>query len=162
MVSTMGKKLAKDDDGLTPQEAAAARAYASGLGQADAYRTGFHGQSKPSTIHSKASVLFARPDIKARIRDLLRAAKISDITSVGEHIHRMVEARAEAFAEKNYTAAASWDKTIAQCLAMTQHRVTVSVMGDLTDTQLIERIAGDDKVLAAALADKLGAASTFT
>ena len=83
MVSTMGKKLAKDDDGLTRPEAAAAKAYASGLGQADAYRAGFHGQSKPSTIHSKASVLFARPDIRARIRDLLRAAKISDITSVG-------------------------------------------------------------------------------
>ena len=107
-------------------------------------------------------MLFARPDPTSRIRDLLRAAKISDITSVGEHIHRMLEARAVAFADKNFTAASSWDKTIAQCLAMTQHRVSVSVMADRTDAQLIGLIAGDNKALAAALADKLGANSGFS
>ena len=45
---------------------------------------------------------------------------------------------------------------------MTQHRVAVSVMADATDAQLIARIAGDDKTLATALADKLGANSGFT
>ena len=155
-------KLARDDDGLMPKEAMAAKLFASGLNQSEAYRAAFGSRSKPSIVPSKASILFAKPEVKARIRDLLREAKISDITSVGEHIHRMLEARAEAFAEKNYTAAASWDKTIAQCLAMTQHRVTVSVMADRTDAQLVELIAGDDKVLATALGDKLGANSGFT
>ena len=157
----MGKKLARDDDGLTPQEATAARAYASGLGQADAYRAGFHGQAQPSTVHSRASTLFARPEIKARIRQLLREAKISDVITVGEHIRAMVEARGEAFKERNFTATASWDKTLAQCLAMTQHRVAVSVMADVPDAVLIARIAGGDTALAAALADKLGAANSF-
>jgi len=155
-------KLARDDDGLMPKEAMAAKLFASGLNQSEAYRAAFDSRSKPSIVHTKASILFAKPQVRERVQQLLRAAKISDITSVGELIHRMVEARAEAFAEKNYTAAASWDKTIAQCLAMTQHRVSVSVMADRTDAQLIGLIAGDNKALAAALADKLGANSGFS
>ena len=155
-------KLARDDDSLMQKEAMAAKAYASGLNQSEAYRRAFESRSKPSIVHSKASILFAKPEVRERVRQLLRAAKISDVTSVGEHLHKMIEAREAAFGEKNYTAAASWDKTIAQCLAMTQHRVAVSVLSDATDAQLVSRIAGDNKALAKMLAAQLGSESSFS
>ena len=127
-------KLARDADGLSARESEAARLYASGMNQADAYRIAFnaHG-NKANSVYSRASILFAKANVRQRVRELLRAAKISDVTTVGEHLRRMVAARETAFEEKNYTAAASWDKTIAQCLAMTQQRVSVSVMHDVSD-----------------------------
>ncbi len=155
-------KLARDDDGLMPKEAAAAKAYASGLNQSESYRRAFGSRSKPSIVHSKASILFGKPVVRERVRQLLRAAKISDVITVGEHIHKMVAARETAFEEKNYTAAASWDKTIAQCLAMTQQRVSVSVMHDVSDEQLVSRIADGDKALAEALGAKLAIGNSFS
>ena len=65
-------KLARDDDGLMPKEAMAAKLFASGLNQSEAYRAAFDSRSKPSIVHSKASILFAKPAVPlwgiARIR----------------------------------------------------------------------------------------------
>ena len=157
----MMAKIARDDDGLTPQEAATAAAHARGLNQSDAYRAGFGGRSKPSTVNSKASTLFAKPQMQGRVRELLRASKIQDVTSAPEHMHKMMTAREAAFEAKNYTAAASWDRTIAQCLAMTSNNVNVHCEGTLTDEQLVSRIAGDNEEVAAVLRAQLGVDSTF-
>ena len=154
-------KIARDDDGLTPQEAATAAAHARGLNQSDSYRAGFGGRSKPSTVNSKASTLFAKPQMQGRVRELLRASKIQDVTSAPEHMRKMMAAREVAFEDKNFTATASFDRTIAQCLAMTSNNVNIHFEASLTDDQLITKIVGDDPTLVAALRKRIGADNTF-
>ncbi len=132
-------KIARDEDGLTPQEAATAAAHARGLNQSDSYRAGFGGRGKPETIHSKASTLFRKPQVRERVRALLRASNIQDITSQPEHMRTMMTARETAFEAGNYTAAASWDKTIAQSLSMTSNNLNVNFERTLSDEQVVSR-----------------------
>lgn len=56
---------------LTPKKEAFAQAVASGMTQADAYRTAYNAENmKPETIASKASILMADGNVRARVDEL--------------------------------------------------------------------------------------------
>ena len=66
----------KDQGGLTPKQAHFARCVAGGMTQADAYREAFDpkASTKSETIHTLASRLMARDEIRSRV-DSIMAAK---------------------------------------------------------------------------------------
>jgi len=66
----------KDQNGLTPKQAHFARCVAGGMTQADAYREAYDPSegTKPETIHSLASRVMARGEVRARV-DAIIAAK---------------------------------------------------------------------------------------
>ena len=66
----------KDQGGLTPKQAHFARCVAGGMTQADAYREAYDPkpQTKPETIHTLASRLMARAEVRSRV-DAIIAAK---------------------------------------------------------------------------------------
>ena len=131
---------------LTPKQAEFARLYAlEGCNQSDAYRRGYDVQrAKPETIWNEASKLIRKPQVAARIKELLDQANMESILSQGAHLKGMIERRDIAAAKGNDTAASSWDKTIAQCLRMTAERVFVGAEKSETDDELITRLSGGD------------------
>ena len=66
----------RDQHGLTPKQAHFARCVAGGMTQADAYREAYDPSegTKPETIHSLASRVMARGEVRARV-DAIIAAK---------------------------------------------------------------------------------------
>ena len=66
----------KDQGGLTPKQAHFARCVAGGMTQADAYREAYAPSASPKsdTIHTLASRLMARDEIRSRV-DSIMAAK---------------------------------------------------------------------------------------
>ena len=66
----------KDQGGLTPKQAHFARCVAGGMTQADAYREAYDpkASTKAETIHTLASRLMARDEIRSRV-DSIMAAK---------------------------------------------------------------------------------------
>ena len=66
----------KDQGGLTPKQAHFARCVAGGMTQADAYREAYDpkASTKSETIHTLASRLMARDEIRSRV-DSIMAAK---------------------------------------------------------------------------------------
>jgi crotonobetainyl-CoA:carnitine CoA-transferase CaiB-like acyl-CoA transferase len=66
----------RDQNGLTPKQAHFARCVAGGMTQADAYREAYDPSdtTKPETIHSLASRVMARVEVRARV-DAIIAAK---------------------------------------------------------------------------------------
>ena len=78
-------KRVEDQDGLTPPEAKACLYRAQNMTQSDAYRKGFNKpRASAKTINEKACRLFAKAAVQARVRELLRAAKLQDMVSIGE------------------------------------------------------------------------------
>ena len=68
--------VAKDQGGLTPKQAHFARCVAGGMTQADAYREAYDPkpETKPETIHTLASRLMAKVEVRSRV-DAIIAAK---------------------------------------------------------------------------------------
>ena len=92
---------------LTPREAQAAAYRAQGMSQSDAYRKAYNcRRAQQKTIHEKASRLFARDRVRARVRELLREARVQDIDSVGEAIDHLLRLLEKAERDGNYNAAA--------------------------------------------------------
>ncbi len=155
-------KLPRDDDGLSPQESRAAALRAQGMSQADAWRQAFNRpRVKPETAWTEASKLFAKPKVAQRVRDLLRAARIEDIESVGEAFATMQEDMAAARKDGNHNAVAQYTRIKMQAHGALKDNVSLTVEERATDEQLIKAAAGDDPVLEAALRKQLGAPDSF-
>ncbi len=149
-------------DELTPQEAQAAAYRAQGMSQSDAYRSAYNvKRAKPKTVHEKASRLFARDKVKARVRELLRGAKIQDIDSVGQAFDHLLRLLEKAEADGNYNAAAQLMRQRLQTHGMLRDRIVLSAESQLSDEQLIERLAGGDPERLAAARLLLGVAEGF-
>ena len=98
-------KMARDDDGLSPQESRAAVLRATGMSQAQAWRQAFNRpRVKPQTAWTEASKVFAKPSVSQRVVELLKAAKVQDIISVGEWGQMVLEGVEKARADDNMTA----------------------------------------------------------
>ena len=65
----------KDQGGLTPKQAHFARCVAGGMTQADAYREAYDpkASTKSETIHTLASRLMARDEIRSRVASIMAA-----------------------------------------------------------------------------------------
>ncbi len=151
-----------DEDGLTPQESRAAALLAQGLSQADAYRQAFEVKRlKPETVWNKASKLFGRCEVQARVRGLLKAARVEDIESVGEAFNVMLGDMDKARADGNHNAVMGYTRIKMQAHGALKDTVSMTVVQRASDSDLIDQLAKDDPNLAAAFRKALGAADTF-
>ena len=149
-------------DGLTPQEAQACVYRAQGWSQSDAYRRAFSKpQAKPKTINEKACRLFARPATQARVSELLRAAKVADIISVGEWGQMVLEGVEKARVDGNMTAFFNGTRQLGQAVGALKDNVALTVEQRTDDATLIDQLAAGDPVKLAALQTVLGAKDTF-
>ena len=130
---------------IKPIDAECARLYAAGKSQSEAYRLTHPGsRAKPNVIHDLACKLFAKPEVQARIAELLRNALVEDIISQGDVVRLILEGHEDAKANKNDTARASFTKQLGQAVALFRERVFVGVEKSETDEELITRLSGGD------------------
>lgn len=73
----------KDQNGLTPKQAHFARCVAGGMTQADAYREAYDpkAETKPETIHTLASRLMARDEVRSRVEVIMAAKERAVVAS---------------------------------------------------------------------------------
>ena len=155
-------KRVEDQDGLTPEEAKACLYRAQGMTQSDAYRRAFNKpQAKPKTINEKACRLFAKPATQARVRELLSAAKVQDIISVGEWGQMVLEGVEKARADDNMTAFFNGTRQLGQAVGALQGDVSLTMEARADDKTLVEQLAGKDKDKLALAREMLGAPDEF-
>jgi len=138
----------EDSQALTPQERQFAVLRAQGYSQVQAYRVAFDKpRTKPSACCSHASQIANRPRVYAYMKALFREAKKLDIISQGEHLKQCIDNRDLALAAENLTAAASYDRLIAQITGNIENNLTINDQR-MDDTELVKRLAGIDPDLA--------------
>ncbi|MDX1485239.1 MAG: hypothetical protein R3229_12235 [Alphaproteobacteria bacterium] len=135
----------REIDDLKPAQAKFAAMLAQGLSQTEAYRKthackGVNAQR----IAERASRLAAKPQVIARVQELLREAKILDIDSVGQAHQQLLGDMDSAREAKNWTALASMHRIRMQVLGMIQNSVVVNLEQTLSDEELIKRLADGD------------------
>ncbi len=144
-------------DELTPKQAEFCRLVACGLNASDSYRQSHDAtRQRPTSVNVAASKLTAKATIKQRVRELLRAARVEDVLSVGEHMAHLCEDREAAKADGNHTAIAAFDRTLATVLGMTANTVLVAAEKSETDDELIARLSGGDEHKATMLRSIIG------
>ncbi len=149
-------------DGLSPQEAEAARLRATGLSQVESYRQAFStGRAKQKTLYERSSKLFAKPEMKTRIRELLSASKLADLESLGEASQKLLEDIDAARERGNDNAVMGFTRIKMQMHGALKDAVSLSVEQRQDDATLIDQLAGDDPAKAAALRQVLGASEGF-
>lgn len=146
---------------LTTAELAFAKHIAlGGMTQSDAYRRAFKVQRvKPENLHVRACKLANHPQVKERIRELLRAASVNDLLSVPEYLKLVQSREQEATAEGNRTAAASYARLMGQTIAALSDKVQVDSRD--SDSSLVERLKLVDPQLAELAARRLQAKQSF-
>jgi hypothetical protein len=152
----MPKRL-RDADGLTPQEARFAVYLSQGMTQTDAFRKAWpKTRAKPTAIHEAASRMANKPYMRARIRELLKSMKASDLLSQGEWMEWVTGIAREAHAAKQYAAAGSLVRLLGQANGtLKEHGLGQSELG-FSEENLIERLAGQNPELKRQLAALLG------
>ncbi len=155
-------KVARDDDGLSPQESYAAVLRAQGMSQADAYRQAFgvRRAKKKSDIES-ASRLFSKDNMKSRILELLSASKHADLESLGEASQKLLEDIDAARERGNDNAVMGFTRIKMQMHGALKDAVSLSLEQRADDNTLLEQLAGGDPVKIAALQQILGAKEGF-
>ncbi len=155
-------KMPRDDDGLSPQEGRAAVLRAQGLTQVDAYRQAFGvKRAKQKSVIERASRLFAKDNMKSRIRELLSASKLADLESLGEASQKLLEDIDAARERGNDNAVMGFTRIKMQMHGALRDAMSLSVEQRATDDDLIKSLAGGDEVKAAALRKMLGAKDGF-
>ncbi len=157
----MAKRI-EDADGLTVVEAKAAALCAQGCSQSEAYRqaTGTT-RAKPETVHKRASDMFKRPQVRGRVKELLRLAKVADIISVGEWGQMVLEGVEKSRADDNMTAFFNGTRQLGQAVGALKDNVALTVEQRIDDATLIEQLSGGDPAKFAALQQILGAKEGF-
>ena len=155
-------KRVEDQDGLTAQESKACLYRMQGLDQTQAYRRAFNvGRQSQKTSTEKASRLFARGKVQARIQTLLDAARVQDLLSAGAWLDQLKTDVATARAAGNHNAVMNGTRLLGQALGVLKDNVNVTVEQKADDDYLLSSLAGDDPVKLAALRELLGAADAF-
>jgi len=91
---------------LTPKREAFAQAVASGMSQADAYRSAFEsGKMKPETIQSAASRLMADYKVSARVEEIRKPAVEKAQITLESHLERLKQLSEKAEQEGQLSAA---------------------------------------------------------
>lgn len=80
--------------GLTPKQEKFAQSVASGMTQADAYRSAYNaGKMKPETVQNKAHVLMKSGEISARVEELRRPIVEKAQITLESHLASLEELR---------------------------------------------------------------------
>ena len=156
----MTKRALKDPvTGLFPNEEAFARACVM-HNQSEAYRV-----SQPiavikrltnEQIHNRANKMASKPEVAARMREHLDAAKISDLDTAGRAFTDLARMIFKAEEAKNWTACAALMRLRLQVLGMLKETVLLNMEQTITDEELVKRVAGTNPALATALKASLG------
>ena len=148
---------------LTAKQEKFAKGIAAGLTQSDAYRAAYSAsRMQPEQVWQEASRLRRNRKVAHRIEELLRVARIEDLTSVGKELRRTMDLQQEALTDRNHAAVASFQRQLNGAVGLTDRRIVLSYESSLSDSELIERLAGDDPDRIAAAWTLLGAPDHFT
>lgn len=150
------------EPGLTAEEIKACQLRVSGMTQADAYRRAFRATKlKPERAQDRASKLFAKPLVAARVTSLLRSSKLLDLDSPGQCIDDLMRVMKKCEEAGNYTAHASYMRMRMQAHALLVEKQHLTVEATQSDAELLKRLAGDDTSKQATLKAILGAPDGF-
>jgi hypothetical protein len=117
---------------------------------------------KPETVWKRASDLFKRPQVQGRVRDLLKAARIQDIETVGETYVKMLDDMEAARADGNHNAVMGFTRMKMQAQGALRDRVALTIEERTSDVDLVQQLSGGDPEKEAALRVLLGAPDTFS
>ena len=93
-------------DGLTAAQYGFCKLVARGTSLTDAYKNAYNcRKALAKTINRKAAALYARPEIRTTIEQLVSASKIQDIDSVGAAYADTLRFQRQAVEAGNWTAA---------------------------------------------------------
>lgn len=152
----MGKALE-----CSPQESEFARLRAEGNDQVTSYRLAFDEHDKPQKNAIEAAARVAkRPQVVAMMRELYRVAKKSQLLSHAQWLGMMIDAFQQSMEEGNKTAAASFGRLMGAGIGALTENINIGDSG-LSNDQLIDKLAGDNPTLAAALRKHLSARDDF-
>ena len=151
------------NDGLKPADERFAALLAQGLLQAEAYRRSHDcGRINPQRIHERASRLAAKPQVRARVRELLREARVRDIDAAGVAHQQLLEDMDAARKSGNHTALAAYSRLRASILGMVNDGgITLTFTASPSDAELVKRLAGNDPDKANMVQAIAGSADTY-
>ena len=139
----------------------AIRLYLSGWSQANAYTTAFRPRSAKKIASGYASEWFGQESVKERMEEICASLRASDLDNPGKVLSDLHRLLAMAETDKNHTACANYIRLRAQIAGIVTNSVNVRVEHQLTDKELVAKIAGDNAELAALLGAQLGMGSSF-
>jgi len=148
---------AKRDDGLTAKQARFAALLAQGWTQAAAYREAYNADNmKPESVWPAASRLAADDKVRARVRELLRDARIEELDSPAEAFRALLQDIDAARADRNWSAVmAGHDKRL-KVWGLLKERHVHEGVERLSDEQLINELGGKDPKKRKFVADMIG------
>ena len=151
------------NDGLKPADERFTALLAQGLGQAEAYRRSHDcGRINPQRIHERASRLAAKPQVRARVHELLRDARVRDIDAAGVAHQQLLEDMEAARKAGNHTAMAAYSRLRASILGMVNDGgFALTIAATLSDAELVKRLAGNDPDKAKMVQAIIGSVDTF-
>jgi len=121
-----------------------------------AYNLAFRPRGDPDKRNSMAYEWFARQSVAERTEQLRDAAHISNLDNVGSYLHDLLSAINETRDQKQWTAFSALMRQRQQTLGLARMDISVSVEHRMSDEQLVSKIAGDNKEVAAVLRAQLG------
>ena len=147
---------------LTAKQEKFAVGISAGLSQSDAYRAAYNAvRMKPKQVWEEASRLRHNYKVAARIEELLKTARIEDVTNLGREIRRAIDLQQAALEDGNHNAAAAYQRMLMKAVGALQDRLVLTVESQLSDEQLLEKLSGGDPEKLAAARLLLGAPSGF-
>ena len=151
------KRSADAGDGLTARWERFAVLVSQGWNQSDAYREAFECQERtPKQVWEAASRLRHEPKVAARVAELLAAARVQDVDSVGRTYRDTRDAFEQANSDRNWTAVAAPLRLRLTALGMLRDNVVVSFEESSSDEALVERLSRGDVANVAMLRSILG------
>src|SRR5262249_16605392 len=109
----------------------------------------------------RASRLAKKPQVVARVQELLRQSTVRQIDSVGQAHADLLADMEAARAAENWTALAAFTRTRASILGMIKDSMSFTVESQMSGDALIKQIAADDPELAALLRRRMGNMAAF-
>ncbi len=132
---------------------------AQGVTQTDAFKA-IRPRSRnwePASVTNKASEFARRASVQARVREALRASKLSELDSIPEW-HARVQADIETAREDGaHASVMTGNRMIGQSLGAVQQNVVLDATSLMDDNAIINRLAGGDEHKAAILRAIIGA-----
>lgn len=129
----------------TPKREAFALAVASGKTQADAYRAAFSAEKmKPSTIWSRASVLMADNEVKARVAELRKPVAERAQLTLQSHLNNLEALRDEAIKTSQLGAAIAAEVARGKAAGLYVIKTEISAnlaIREMSDAELDTRLA---------------------
>ena len=132
-----------------------------GDSQVDAYRN-CHRKSKKLTeknITGIASVFANRPAVKSALKAAIDQLPLEKIVTQTAHLKRMVELQELSVEKANYTAASAFGRIVGQGIGLLRDTQVINNTWKMGESDLLQRMAGDDPAKQAAAKVLLGSDS---